>query len=45
MSNPKGSFRKVMPVAAELMDRLRDQFGREYADRLVMAGPKGVQAY
>jgi len=41
MSNPKGSLREVMPVAAELVDWLREQFGREYADRLVLDGKQG----
>ena len=30
-----------MPVAAELVDWLREQFGREYADKLVLQGKAG----
>lgn len=41
MSKPKGSLREVMPVAAELVDWLRGQLGREYADRLVLDGKQG----
>lgn len=41
MSNPRGSLREVMPVAAELVDWLREQLGREYADRLVLDGKQG----
>jgi plasmid maintenance system antidote protein VapI len=47
MSRQQGSLREVMPVAAELVDWLREQFGREYADKLVRQGqaeigPDGV---
>lgn len=41
MSNPRGSLREVMPVAAELVDWLREQLGREYADQLVLNGKQG----
>lgn len=30
-----------MPVAAELVDWLREQFGRDYADKLVLQGKAG----
>lgn len=41
MNNPKGSLRELMPVAAELVDWLREQFGKEYADKLVLDGKAG----
>lgn len=41
MNNPKGSLRELMPVAAELVDWLRGQFGKEYADKLVLQGKAG----
>jgi hypothetical protein len=41
MSKQQGSLREVMPVAAELVDWLREQFGREFADKLVRQGQAG----
>lgn len=37
----KGSLREVMPETARLVDELRDVLGREWADRLVLAGRQG----
>lgn len=37
----KGSLRSVMPVAAELVDWLRAEFGKAYADELVLKGKAG----
>lgn len=41
MKQQQGSLREVMPVAAELVDWLREQFGKEYADRIVLDGKAG----
>ena len=35
------SLREVMPVTAEMVDWLRSQLGKEYADRLVLKGKSG----
>ncbi len=35
------SLRSVMPVAAELVDWLRAEFGKAYADELVLKGKNG----
>ena len=37
----QGSLRSVMPVAAELVDWLRVEFGKAYADALVLKGKAG----
>ncbi len=37
----KGSLRAVMPVAAEIVDWLRTEFGKPYADQLVLKGKAG----
>lgn len=45
MSRQQGSLREVMPVAAELVDWLREQFGREFADKLVRQGQAGCGVF
>jgi hypothetical protein len=37
----QGSLRAVMPAAAEIVDWLRAELGREVADRIVLRGKSG----
>ena len=37
----KGSLRAVMPVAAEIVDWLREQLGKQAADAIVLKGKAG----
>ena len=37
----KGSLRQVMPVAAEIVDWLRQQLGQQAADAIVLKGKAG----
>jgi hypothetical protein len=41
MSNQQGSLREVMPEAAQVVDWLREQLGKERADRIVLKGKAG----
>ena len=41
----EGSLREVMPFTAEVVDWLRQQVGREAADRIVLGGKNGAGTF